>query len=113
MLFGFWRGQRLREIEPRLKPGGKYEMATFDIREGVTVKPAVATRLTKEAVALNSDGRRPDEDRKGEGEEGRGEEDEGGRKAALEAVLSWQSCRVRTHHFTVPMGFAALNPPYI
>ena len=29
VLFGFWRGQRLREIEPRLKPGGKYEMATF------------------------------------------------------------------------------------
>ena len=36
VLFGFWRGQRLREIEPRLKPGGKYEMATFEIREGVT-----------------------------------------------------------------------------
>ena len=24
VLFGFWRGQRLRSIEPRLKPGGKY-----------------------------------------------------------------------------------------
>ncbi|MES2603373.1 MAG: DUF1801 domain-containing protein, partial [Pseudomonadota bacterium] len=24
VLFGFWRGQRLRELEPRLKPGGKY-----------------------------------------------------------------------------------------
>jgi hypothetical protein len=23
VLLGFWRGQRLREIEPRLKPGGK------------------------------------------------------------------------------------------
>ena len=44
VLFGFWRGQRLREIEPRLKPGGKYEMATLDIREGMTIKPAVATR---------------------------------------------------------------------
>ncbi len=53
VLFGFWRGQRLREIEPRLKPGGKYEMATFEIREGVTIKPAVAARLAKEAVALN------------------------------------------------------------
>src|SRR4051794_18064288 len=29
VLFGFWRGQRLRGIEPRLKPGGKYEMATI------------------------------------------------------------------------------------
>ena len=25
VLLGFWRG-RLREIEPRLRPGGKYEM---------------------------------------------------------------------------------------
>ncbi len=28
VLFGFWRGQRLRGIEPRLKPGGTCEMAT-------------------------------------------------------------------------------------
>ena len=67
-------------VEPRLKPGGKYEMATFDIREGVTVKPAVATRLTKEAVRLNATVGDPTSDRKSEGEEGRGEEDEGGRK---------------------------------
>ena len=53
MLLGFWRGQRLAEIEPRLKPGGKYEMATFDIREGVTIKPAVVSRLARAAVALN------------------------------------------------------------
>ena len=53
VLLGFWRGQRLREIEPRLEPGGKYEMATLDIREGVTVKPAMVSRLAKEAVALN------------------------------------------------------------
>ena len=53
VLFGFWRGQRLREIEPRLKPGGKYEMATLELREGVTIKAAVVTRLAREAVALN------------------------------------------------------------
>src|SRR5207344_2933954 len=53
VLLGFWRGQRLREIEPRLKPGGKYEMATLEIREGVTVKPAIVSRLAREAVALN------------------------------------------------------------
>lgn len=29
VLLGFWRGQRLRGIEPRLKPCGKYEMATL------------------------------------------------------------------------------------
>ena len=53
VLFGFWRGQRLREIEPRLKPGGKYEMATLEVREGMTINPAVASRLAREAVALN------------------------------------------------------------
>ena len=50
VLFGFWRGQRLRAIEPRLKPGGKYEMATLELREGDAVTPAVAAR---EAVRLN------------------------------------------------------------
>jgi hypothetical protein len=53
VLFGFWRGQRLRAIEPALKPGGKYEMATLELREGANVDPAIARRLTSEAVALN------------------------------------------------------------
>jgi len=53
VLFGFWRGQRLVEIEPRLKPGGKYEMATLELREGMTIAPATVRRLTREAVALN------------------------------------------------------------
>ena len=53
VLFGFWRGQRLREIEPRLKPGGKYEMATLELHEGETVPPARVRKLVKEAVALN------------------------------------------------------------
>ena len=53
VLFGFWRGQRLSEIEPRLKKGGKYEMATLELREGMTIKPATVRRLTREAVALN------------------------------------------------------------
>ena len=53
VLFGFWRGQRLLAIEPRLKSGGKYEMATLELREGMTIKPATVRRLTREAVALN------------------------------------------------------------
>jgi hypothetical protein len=54
VLFGFWRGQRLSVIEPRLKPGGKYEMATLELREGMTITPATVRRLTREAVALDS-----------------------------------------------------------
>lgn len=53
VLFGFWRGQRLQATEPRLKAGGKYEMATLELREGMTISSAVARRLTKQAVALN------------------------------------------------------------
>lgn len=53
VLFGFWRGQRLRDIEPRLKPGGKYEMATLELREGMSLAPARAKRLARAAVALN------------------------------------------------------------
>jgi hypothetical protein len=53
VLFGFWRGQRLRMLEPRLKPGGKYEMATLEIRDGDVPADAVIRRLVTEAVALN------------------------------------------------------------
>ena len=53
VLFGFWRGKRLLAIEPRLKPGGKYEMATLELREGMSIEPATVRRLVKEAVALN------------------------------------------------------------
>lgn len=53
VLFGFWRGKRLRHIDDRLKPGGKYEMATIELRAGDTVSSAIVRRLTKEAVVLN------------------------------------------------------------
>lgn len=53
VLFGFWRGQRLREIEPRLKAGGKYEMATLELREGDAIASAVVRKLVSEAVGLN------------------------------------------------------------
>lgn len=55
VLLGFWRGQRLDEIEPRLRPGGKYEMATLELREGMTIKPTTVRRLTREAIALNEE----------------------------------------------------------
>lgn len=55
VLFGFWRGQRLRHIEPRLKPGGKYEMATLELREGDSVDEPIVSRLAQEARALNEE----------------------------------------------------------
>jgi len=53
VLFGFWRGKRLRELEPRLKAGGKYEMATLELRKGDTITATLAGKLAREAVALN------------------------------------------------------------
>jgi hypothetical protein len=53
VLFGFWRGQRMKSIEPRLKPGGKYEMATMELREDTPISPVIARRLAREAASLN------------------------------------------------------------
>ena len=53
VLFGLWRGQRLGTIEPRLKPGGKYEMATLSLDEASTILPATIRKLVRKAVSLN------------------------------------------------------------
>jgi hypothetical protein len=53
VLLGFWRGQRLRDVEPRLRPGGKYEMATIELRVGDHIDPATVRRLVRDAVKLN------------------------------------------------------------
>ena len=54
VLFGFWRGKRLVGIEPRLMPGGKYELATMVFVEGDSVDRDVAETLAREAVRLNA-----------------------------------------------------------
>ena len=53
VLFGFWRGQQLRQIEPRLKPGGKYDMATLALDASTQIAPQTVRALVREAVALN------------------------------------------------------------
>lgn len=52
VLFGFWRGQRLRHIEPRLKPGGKYEMATLELKQDTPLERATVVELVGEAAKL-------------------------------------------------------------
>ena len=54
VLLGFWRGQRLGAVDERLKPGGKYEMATIELRQGTSISPTIVRRLTKEAMGLNA-----------------------------------------------------------
>lgn len=55
VLLGFWRGQRLQDIEPRLKSGGQYEMATVSFAEGEAMDTQVIVRLTRAAMALNAE----------------------------------------------------------
>ncbi|MGD9475978.1 DUF1801 domain-containing protein [Shinella sp. G-2] len=55
VLFGFWRGKRLCQIEPRLKPGGKYELATMTFLEGDRVDAVIAETLVRAAIALNAE----------------------------------------------------------
>ncbi len=54
VLFGFWRGQRLRGVEPRLKPGGRYEMATLTLQEDTPLDRTTVQQLARGAVALNA-----------------------------------------------------------
>ncbi len=55
VLFGFWRGKRLRGIAPRLKASGKYELANIVLREGETVPAETVAALVREAVRLNAE----------------------------------------------------------
>jgi hypothetical protein len=54
VLFGFWRGKRLRHVEGRLKPGGKYEMATLELLEETPLERSTVVALVTAAVALNA-----------------------------------------------------------
>ena len=53
VLFGFWRGKRLRDIDARLKASGKYEMGTIELHENDAVSVAIVRRLVKTAVGFN------------------------------------------------------------
>lgn len=53
VLFGFWRGKRLLHIEPRLRLGGKYEMATLELDEQTPLLKTTVVQLVKEAAVLN------------------------------------------------------------
>jgi hypothetical protein len=54
VLFGFWRGKSLRSIEPRLKPSGKYEMATLVLIDQTPLERSTVVELVRKAVALNA-----------------------------------------------------------
>jgi len=53
VLFGFWRGKRLRALDERLKGNGKYELATIELREDDSISAAQAKQLVTAAIELN------------------------------------------------------------
>lgn len=54
LLFGFWRGQRLPHLEPRMTGGGKYELRTLELRERTPLERATVLALVAAAVALDA-----------------------------------------------------------
>jgi hypothetical protein len=55
VLLGFWRGKRLRELEPRIKASGKYELGNLVMTEGTEVTPETVECLAVEAFRLNAE----------------------------------------------------------
>jgi hypothetical protein len=55
VLFGFWRGKRLLQLEPRMTGGGKFELRTLELREDTPFERATALALVAAAVRLNAE----------------------------------------------------------
>lgn len=53
VLFGFWRGKRLRALDERLKPSGKYELANIVLVESDRISQVQVKNLVKAAIELN------------------------------------------------------------
>lgn len=53
VLLGFWRGKRLRDLEPRIKASGKYELGNLVLTETTALTPANVAALAAEAFRLN------------------------------------------------------------
>src|SRR3546814_4260663 len=54
VLLGFWRGKRLRALEPRIKASGKYELGNLVMTEATQVTPETVAKLAAEAFRLNA-----------------------------------------------------------
>ena len=55
VLLGFWRGKRLRALEPRIKASGKYELGNLVLTEATKVTADQVARLAAEAHRLNTE----------------------------------------------------------
>ena len=55
VLLGFWRGKRLRGLEPRIKASGKYELGNLVMTQATEVTPETVETLAAEAFRLNAE----------------------------------------------------------
>ncbi len=53
VLLGFWRGKRLRELEPRIKASGKYELGNLVMTKATEVTAELVATLAAAAHRLN------------------------------------------------------------
>lgn len=53
VLLGFWRGKRLRALDPRIKASGKYELGNLVLTEATEVTAKQVATLAAEAYRLN------------------------------------------------------------
>lgn len=53
VLLGFWRGKRLREVDPRIKASGKYELGNLVMTAATEVTAEQVSRLAAAAFRLN------------------------------------------------------------
>jgi hypothetical protein len=55
VLLGFWRGKQLTQLDSRIKPSGKYELANITFVADTPIDSAAVTRLAAAAAALNAE----------------------------------------------------------
>lgn len=55
VILAMFRGKRLTQLDPRIKPSGKFELANLVMTEDTEVDPAMITQLARAAAALNLD----------------------------------------------------------
>lgn len=55
VLLGFWRGKRLRDLEPRIKASGKYELGNLVMTETTEITAEQVAALAAEAYRLNTE----------------------------------------------------------
>src|SRR3546814_11191955 len=55
VLLGFWRGKRLRALEPWIKASGKYELGNLVMTEATPVTPDTVEKTSAATIRLTAE----------------------------------------------------------